>query len=99
VNLYAVCAEYAPFESDTHLFLARSHEEALDWGVFIAAKDATGIHGSTKAEVFLIQADVHKIGDSYAAQAPAEWKWAHPGVEDAIARDSKFRAEAEAACS
>jgi hypothetical protein len=88
MNLYAVCPAYGPYEFETEIFLAKSDEAAMQHGVFIAAHDACKGHCSPSAEVFVIARDVEKIGDAYATDAPARWEWAHPGVEEAAAKEA-----------
>ena len=87
MNLYAAVAEYAPTESDTHLFLAEDDKAAMEQGVFIAAKDACGEYFSTTADVYVVARNVEKIGTAQASDA--SWAWAHPGVEQALAMNQE----------
>ena len=85
MNLYAIIPSWAP-GPDVEFMLAESDEEALDHGVYSAAVDLTRPdYGSPSAEVYLIARDVQHVGTAYASDAPREWKWAHPAVEEALA--------------
>jgi hypothetical protein len=93
MNLYAINATNAPHDEMTFL-LAKSDEEALEHGVFVAAHDLVEpIYFSPSAEVYLVAKDVKLVGTAYAKDAPAAWKWAHPAVEDALDRQARDDAE------
>jgi hypothetical protein len=93
MNLYAINASYAPHDELTFT-LAKSDEDALECGVFVAAKDLVdGGYTSPSAKVYLVAKDVKLVGTAYAKDAPAEWKWAHPAVEEALDRQARDDAE------
>lgn len=82
VNLYAVKASWAPL-NEVHLILAADDAEAMDDGVYVAAHDACGSgYGSPSAQVWCAARDLEYVGEAFATDAPAEWEWAHPGVEE-----------------
>ena len=82
MNLYAICPAYAP-HSEVELILADSDDEAMQHGVYIAAKDiADANHFSPTAEVYRVAENITKVGDAQAIDAPQEWRWAHPAVEE-----------------
>lgn len=83
MNLYAIIPTWAPL-NEPHLILAKDDQEATDMAVFDAAHDAAapGGYGSPSADVYLIARDLKKVGTSWATDAPPEWRWAHPAVEE-----------------
>jgi hypothetical protein len=83
MNLYAITPSWGP---DVTFELAESGEQAMKHGVFVAAHDLTApVYGSPSAEVYLIARNVEHVGTAYASDAPPEWQWAHPAVEEALA--------------
>ena len=95
VNLYAIRPVYSP-EPPT-LILAHTDEEAMAEGVAEAAADVVNVnYCSPYAEVFLVAADLRKVGDAYASDAPAGWGWAHPAVEENAAEEACLEADAAA---
>jgi hypothetical protein len=82
MNLYAILPAYAP-GNEVSLVLAESDAEAMGQGVFIAAKDiADSVYFSPTAAVYRVAQNLTKIGDAQAIDAPREWRWAHPAVEE-----------------
>lgn len=82
MNLYAICAANAP-HNEVDLILAESDDEAMKHGVYAAAKDiAEGNYFSPTAEVYRVAENITKVGDAQAIDAPQEWDWAHPVVDD-----------------
>jgi hypothetical protein len=79
MNLYAITADHSPSPADLHIF--PNDAAALDHAIFVAAYDAIRGDGSPSATVWLVARDVAEVGRARATQAPPEWAWAHPGVE------------------
>ena len=87
MNLYAILPTNAPGD-EVHLVLAESDEQAMQRGVFAAAKDiADACYFSPSAAVYLVARNVTKVSVAQAGAAPKEWLWAHPAVEENAARD------------
>jgi hypothetical protein len=90
-RLYAIVPSHAP-EVEAILILAYTDEEAMDYGVFVAAADlVSGSYGSPEARVYRI-ADAEPIGDAKAVDAPASWEWAR-GVHALVAELDRENAE------
>ena len=92
MNLYALIPDMAA-NNEVEFLLAETDAEALEHGIFAAAHDACGSYRSLTASVYLVARDLAKIGTAHATDAPREWKWAHPGVEEAVADDALLEAE------
>jgi hypothetical protein len=91
MNLYAITPAYAPY-NEVDFFLAENDTEAMENGVFVAAKDVVDVnYCSPYAQVFLVATDLKHIGDARATDAP--WPWAHPAVEENVAREACLEAE------
>ena len=86
MNLYAIIPSWSP--GPPHFELVQSDEEALEHAIFTAARDLTKGYRSPSAEVYLIARDVQHIGTAHASDAPSEWQWAHPAVEEALAEQA-----------
>lgn len=83
MNLYAIRPTWSP---QVEFMLAESEGRALEAAVFAAAHDLVSQnYGSPTAEVYLIAENVRHVGTAYATDAPRNWDWAHPAVEEAIA--------------
>ena len=96
MNLYAICPVHAP-NNEVSFILADSDDKAIRQGVFEAADDATaGGYGSPSAEVYLIARDLQHVGTAWATDAPREWEWAHPAVEENVAFWACLEAEQDA---
>jgi hypothetical protein len=88
MNLYAIRPVHSP-NSEVSLVLAESDGEALLEGIFAAALDvANGNYFSPAADVYLVARELHHVGKAWATDAPREWEWAHPAVEENAARDA-----------
>jgi hypothetical protein len=85
MNLYAIVPAWAPTNQVTFI-LAEDDAGAIEHGVFVAAKDVTDGYSSPSADVYLIARSVRRVGEAVATDAPPEWKWAHPAVEENAAR-------------
>lgn len=73
MNLYAIIPSHAP-RCEVELILAQDDAEAMEHGVFLAAKDLSeGVYFSTTAAVYRVATDLVKIGDAKAEDAPWEW--------------------------
>ena len=83
MNLYVIRPAYDP---DVSFVLAKNDAEALEHGIFAAAQDAD-LHGSPTAHVYLVAANLPHIGEARALDAPSEWEWAHPVVENNAFRE------------
>lgn len=93
MNLYAVLPVYAP-GNEVKLVLAETDAEAMQEGVYAAARDISdGNYFSPSAEVYLIASDVKHIGTAYATDAPRAWEWAYPDVLEAAAAQAAEDAE------
>ena len=57
MNLYAILPAYSP-GNGVKLMLAENDTEALDHAVYEAARDACKGYQSTRAEVYLVAADL-----------------------------------------
>jgi hypothetical protein len=96
MNLYAIVPVYAP-NCEVQFILAKDDKGALDHGVYVAADDiADPGYFSPAADVYLVAEDVRKVGEAVATDAPKEWKWAHPAVEENVAREAALDAEHDA---
>lgn len=73
-KLYAVLPSYSP-GMEVELILAQTDKEAMEHGVYLAAKDLVDNYGSPTAEVFCIGV-AQKVGEANAAGAPKHWEWA-----------------------
>lgn len=88
-DLYAITPSYSPDPVDMYVF--GSDEEALDMAIFHAAKDLIGGVGSPTADVWKVTAGgLVNVGRAKAANAPADWPWAHPAVEEKLAEDLEW---------
>jgi hypothetical protein len=94
MNLYAIKPSWSP--DPVEMFILRDDAQALEDAVFIAAQDLLHEYGSPTAEVHKVTADgLVLVGTAYASDAPPEWEWAHPAVEDALNElEAEFAAEA-----
>jgi hypothetical protein len=79
MNLYVATPTW---ELGASFWLAETDEEAMQHGVYVAAQSAVNGCGSPSADVYLIAKDIKHIGEALATDAPREWKWAYPGVEE-----------------
>lgn len=93
MNLYAIIAGFAP-NNEVHFILTESNDDAMRDGVFVAAHDACDGYRSVDADVYLIGKATH-VSRAKATDAPSEWEWAHPGVEDVTAEHERFMAAFE----
>lgn len=97
MNLYAIIPAYAAHNEVTFV-LAESDDAAMQHGVYIAAKDiADACYYSPTASVYRVAENLPKVGDARAADAPKDWAWAHPAVEEGLAVAEKH--DVMAACS
>ena len=65
--------------------------------MFVAADDVKVGYGSPSADVYLIARDVEHVGQAWATDAPPDWEWAHPAVEenaaDEVLQEAAFNVE------
>jgi hypothetical protein len=91
MNLYAIIPSYAP-GNEVQLMLAKTDQEAMQHGVYVAAHDLTRPdYASPSAEVYRI-GPAELIGEAKATDAPAEWEWAR-GVHALLAQQDQFDAQ------
>lgn len=96
MNLYAIVPSHAP-NNEVSFVLAGDEDQAMQQGIFVAALDvAKGNYFSPSAQVYLVAADLLLVGEALATDAPAEWDWAHPAVEENAARQAKEQADWDA---
>lgn len=97
MKLFAIKARNAP-GNELDFVLATSDQEALEWAVYYAAQEAVDAagYGSLSAQVYCVNEDVRHVGQAWATDAPREWEWAHPGVAEAVARDTLLEIEINA---
>lgn len=90
MNLYAIVPGYAPGQDagSTQLVLLHNKEEALKHAIYVAARDCVEGYGSPDADVYLVAENVKGIGVAHATDAPKQWEWAHPGVEENAAGEA-----------
>lgn len=88
MNLYAICPVHAP-NNEVSFILAETDAEAIEEGVFVAAIDVAKVnYCSPSADVYLVARDVQHIGKAWATDAPRDWDWAHPAVEENAAEEA-----------
>jgi hypothetical protein len=101
MRLYAVIPCFAPRQEVTFT-LAEDNAEAMEHGVYVAARDvANHYYQSPCADVFLV-GDVTKVGEASARDASPDWPWAR-GVAaevdrieaELFGRDGDAKAETE----
>ena len=79
MNLYVITPDWSP---SARIALAESDEEALDDAISDASHNAVTAEGSPSATVYCVAENLRRVGQAWATDAPREWKWAHPGVEE-----------------
>lgn len=93
MNLYAILPAMAPGDAAT-LVLAKDDADALElYGLIEAAHDAIDGHNSLSAHVYCVAENLRCAGEAVATDAPRDWEWAHPGVEENAAWWAAFEAE------